>query len=258
MYPYPAESSRAQGGLAPLGAQAVAFLRKVYVLFFAGILSATAGAMTALYAGTASSQLVIDRVGPLKNLRVPPLVAWFGEHWIVAMLLYFGAFFGLSAVRRVPRVNVAALIGFTFLSGLYIAPMLFIASVLGGAGQAMTMHPVRDAFLLTIAGFGGLTGYVLTTRKDFSFLGGFLSMGILVLLGAMVLGFFIGGQVFQLAIASIGVLLFGAYVLYDTSRILRSGDRSDPVGAAVSLYLDFLNIFLFVLRILMSGGGRRD
>src|SRR5439155_18683914 len=109
---------------AALDRSAVGFLRKVYALFFAGVVSAAAGALTALYAGASSSQLVVDKVGELKGVHVPPLVAWFGQHWIVALILYFGAFFGMSAVRRVPRVNVAAMLGFTFLSGLYIAPML--------------------------------------------------------------------------------------------------------------------------------------
>jgi modulator of FtsH protease len=62
--------------------------------------------------------------------------------------------------------------------------------------------------------------------------------------------------VFQLAIASVGVLLFSAYVLYDTSRLLRTDDRSDAVGAALGLYLNFFNMFIFILRILMSS--RRD
>jgi modulator of FtsH protease len=241
---------------AALDRSAVGFLRKVYSLFFAGVVSAAAGAATALYAGASSSNLVIDHVGEMKGVHVPPLVAWFGEHWILALLLYFGAFFGMSAVRRVPRVNVAALLGFTFLSGLYIAPMLFIAGLLGASGHAMTANPVRDAFLLAIAEFGGLTAYVFVTKKDFSFLRGFLSMGLLVLITAMVIGMFVGSSVFQLAIASVGVLLFGAYVLYDTSRLLHSGDRSDPVGGAIGLYLNFLNIFLFILRILMSSRDR--
>jgi modulator of FtsH protease len=247
--PYPSRPAALDRG-------AVGYLRKVYSLFFAGIVAAAGGAITALYAGASSSNLVIDRVGEMKDVHVPPLVAWFGNHWILALILYFGAFFGLSAVRRVPRVNVAAMLGFTFLSGLYIAPMLFIATLLGASGHAMTANPVRDAFLLAVAEFGGLTAYVFVTKRDFSFLRGFLSMGILVLIVAMLIGMFVGSSVFQLAIASVGVLLFGAYVLYDTSRLLHSGDRSDPVGAAIGLYLNFLNIFLFILRILMSSRDR--
>jgi modulator of FtsH protease len=221
----------------------VGYLRRVYGLFFGGIVTASAGAMTALYAGAGAG--------------VPPMVAWFANHWILAIVAYFAVFIGMNAVRRIPRVNVVGLFGFTFFTGLYVAPILYIAGLMASAGQTMTANPVRDAFLLAISAFGGLTGYALVTKRDFSFLRGFLTMGIFVLLGAMLLGMFVGGALFQLAIASVGVLLFGAYVLYDTSRMLRSGERSDPVGAALGLYLSFLNIFLFILRILMSGS-RRD
>jgi modulator of FtsH protease len=234
----------------------LAYLRKDYAFFFGGIVSAAAGAMTALYAGAGTSQLVIGEAGPMRGLRVPPLVGWFTQHWILAIILYFGAFFGMSAARRIPRVNALALFGFTFVTGLFIAPVLFVAGALGSAGAAMTSNPVRDAFLLAIAEFGGLTAYVFVTRKDFSFLGGFLTMGIVVLLVAMLIGMFVGGQVLQLGIASVGVILFGAYVLYDTSRLLRSDDRTDPVSAAAGLFLNFLNIFMFILRILMSGSRR--
>jgi modulator of FtsH protease len=222
--------------------ETVGYLRRVYALFFGGIISASAGAMTALYAGAGAG--------------VPPLVAWFANHWLLAIVAYFAAFFGMNAVRRIPRVNAVALFGFTFFTGLYIAPILYIAGLMATAGETMTANPVRDAFLLAVSAFGGLTGYALVTKRDFSFLRGFLTMGIFVLLGAMLIGMFVGGAVFQLAIASVGVLLFGAYVLYDTSRMLRSGERSDPVGAALGLYLNFLNIFLFILRIFMSGSRR--
>jgi modulator of FtsH protease len=91
------------------------------------------------------------------------------------------------------------------------------------------------------------------SKRDFSFLGGFLSMGLWVLIGASLLSFFVGGASFSLAIASVGVLLFGGYILFDTSRILRDPTNRDPVGAAIGLYLNFLNMFLFLLRILSSG-----
>jgi modulator of FtsH protease len=95
----------------------------------------------------------------------------------------------------------------------------------------------------------------LLSKRDFSFLGGALSMGLWVLIGASLIGLFVGGNAFSLAIASVGVLLFGGFVLYDTSRMLRDPSNRDPVGAAIGLYLNFLNIFIFLLRILSS---RRD
>jgi len=108
------------------------------------------------------------------------------------------------------------------------------------------------AFLLTVLGFTGLTSYALLSKRDFSFLGGFLSMGLWVLIGASILGMFVGGSAFSLAIASVGVLLFGGYILFDTSRMLRDPSNRDAVGAAIGLYLNFLNLFLFLLRILAS------
>jgi modulator of FtsH protease len=153
-------------------------------------------------------------------------------------------------------VNVAALFGASFVSGLYIAPMLWFVQVQATQGSTLSAAPVRDAFLLTVLGFTGLTSYALLSKRDFSFLGGFLSMGLWVLIGASLLSLFVGGASFSLAIASVGVLLFGGYILFDTSRILRDPTNRDPVGAAIGLYLNFLNLFLFLLRIL--GSARRS
>jgi len=225
----------------------LAFLRKVYGLFFAGILAAAGGAMTALYAGAP--------IAAGKGVMVPPIVAFVMQHGIMSIIVYFGAFFLLAGVRHRPGVNVAALLGFTFVSGLFIAPVLFVATLMAKMGGTLSANPVRDAFLLATAGFGGLTAYAFTSKKDFSFLGGMLWMGLLVLIGASVIGMFVGSQVFHLAIASVGVLLFGAYVLYDTSRLLHSEEPITPVDAAISLYLDFLNLFLFLLQLL---SGRRN
>jgi modulator of FtsH protease len=174
------------------------------------------------------------------------------QHTIISCVIFIAAFFGLQAVRHKPTINVVALLGFTFIAGLFIAPALFVATLMAKMGATISENPVRDAFLLATAGFGGLTAYVFVSKKDFSFLGGMLWMGLLVLIGASLIGMFVGSQVFHLAIASVGVLLFGAYVLYDTSRLLHSEERISPVDAAISLFLDFLNMFLFLLRILSS------
>lgn len=250
---YQTSFPRRGGRAAPLARASssarLSFIRKVYAYFFAGILSSAAGAMTALHVG---EPVAIGKTG----VAVPPLVAFVMQHSIVALLVFIGAFFGLSAVRHKPGVNVAALVGFTFVSGLFIAPSLFVATLMAKMGATLSSNPVRDAFLLASAGFGGLTAYVFTTKKDFSFLGGMLSMGLWVLIGASLIGIFVGSQIFHLAIASVGVLLFGAWVLYDTSRLLHGDDVEGPVDAAIRLYLDFLNLFLFLLRILASG--RRD
>lgn len=244
MYSYATRSRAVPLARASAGDR-LSFLRKVYGLFFAGVLSAAGGAMTALYAGT---PVVLG-----KGIAVPPAVAFVMQHMIIAFIVYIAAFFGLQAVRHKPKINVVALLGFTFISGLIIAPSLFVATLMAKMGSTLSSNPVRDAFLLAGAGFGGLTAYAMVSKKDFSFLGGMLWMGLLVLIGASLIGIFVGSQIFHLAIASVGVLLFGAYVLYDTSRLLHSEEPITPVDAAISLYLDFLNLFLFLLQILSSG-----
>jgi modulator of FtsH protease len=225
------------------------FLKRVYGLFTASIIFSAIGAMVALYGGLSSSQAVL-RVGG-KSVVVPPLVAFFGQHYIIGFLVMLGVVFGASMVRHVKGLNVLALFGMASVIGIVIAPTIFYATLASSIGNTLSASPVRDAFILSSVGFGGLTAYALTTRKDFSYLGGALSMGALVLFGAIILNLFLGSSVFSLAISSVAVLLFGAFVLYDTSRLLHS-DEEDAVGGAIQLYLNFLNIFLALLRILSS------
>ena len=232
-------------------AAAVAFLRRVYLLFTGGVAFAVLGAMAALYAGTPVEVASRGAVG-----YVPPVVAFAMQHWIVMFLVYLGAFFGASFARHIRGVNVAALFGYAFITGLFIAPSVFIAQVMAASGHTLDASPVRDGlFLLTAAAFTGLTGYTQVIRRDISNLGAALTIGLFVLIGASLLGFFVHVAVFHLAVASMGVLLFAGYILYDTSRIMRSGEN-DAVGAALSLFLDIVNLFLLLLRILSSSRDR--
>ena len=233
-------------------ASRTSFLKRVYGLFTASIIFSAIGAVVALNAGVASSQAII-RIGG-QSVAVPPLVAYFGQHYIIAALIMLGSVFGASMVRHVKGLNMLALFGMATAIGVVIAPTLFYATLASSIGKTLSASPVRDAFILSAVGFGGLTGYALTTSKNFSYLGGALTMGIFVVFGASLLNLFVGSSVFSLAISSVAVLLFGAFVLYDTSRLLHS-DEEDAVGGAIQLYLNFLNIFLSLLRILSS---RRD
>jgi modulator of FtsH protease len=220
----------------------------VYTLLTAGIGFAIVGAMVALYAG---APVTLGSRGG-ESLTVPPVVAFELQHGIIMMLLFFGAFFAASSARRVRGLNLVALFGYTFVTGLFVAPSVFIASAMAAAGGTMDASPVRDAFLLTGAAFTGLTAYCFVTRKDFSFLAAALNTGIWVVIGASLLAMFLGSSALSLAVASVSVLLFSGYILYDTSRILREGDDGDAVGAALRLFLDVVNLFLALLRILAA------
>ncbi len=227
------------------------YLRRVYSLFLGGVVFAVVGALVALYSG---APVPLDMGGG--QLAVPPMVAFGLQHGIIAIIVYIAAFFGANMVRRKPGINLVALFGYTFITGVFIAPALFIAQLAASHGATLSPAPVRDAFLLTAGAFTGLTGYVLITKRDFSFMGAGLSMGLWVIIGASLLNFFFHSSVFQLAISSVGVLLFCGYILFDTSRILKERDESDPIGAALRLFLDVINLFMFLLQILSSGRRR--
>jgi modulator of FtsH protease len=237
-------------------AEKLAFLRKVYGLFTGSLVLSSLGAVFALYFGADMSKVTVD-LGPAVR-TVPPIVAFFMNHMFIGIGLFLGSFFAASWVRERPGVNVAALSGAAFISGLYLAPMLWLAQAMATQGQTLSPSPIRDAFVLTVLGFSGLTAYALLSKRDFSAIGGFLSMGLWVVIGAGLLNIFVGGSVLALAISSVAILLFGGFVLYDTSRMLRDPSNRDPVGAAIGLYLNFLNIFVALLRILAFSSRRNS
>jgi len=102
--------------------------------------------------------------------------------------------------------------------------------------------------------FMGLSGYVLTTRKDFSFLGGFLAVGILVAFVAILANLFLAIPALQLAISAAIIFIMSGFILYDTSRIIHGGE-TNYVLATVSLYISIYNIFVSLLQILGAFSG---
>ena len=121
---------------------------------------------------------------------------------------------------------------------------------------------IAQTFFATAAAFAGLSLWGYTTKKDLSALGTFLIMGVVGLLVAMLVNLFLQSSAMQLAISAIGVLLFAGLTAYDTQRIKNLYDQvagTDMAGKAVimgalSLYLDFVNMFMFLLQFM---GDRR-
>lgn len=207
------------------------FIRKTYSLFMAGILMA-------LIAGT-----VCLRVDAVLNLSLMVL-----SNPLIAVVLLFGLSMGAQAVSRIEGLNYAALFGFTAFIGFLFAPMLALYEmrVPGIVGQA--------AFLTTII-FGSLTAYVFVTKTDFNFLGGMLFVGIIALvLGSLANVFFFKSAGASYWMAWVTLFLMSGFVLFDTSRIIHRYDAKGYCSAALSLFLDFFNMFMAILRIL---GGRR-
>jgi FtsH-binding integral membrane protein len=154
------------------------------------------------------------------------------------------------AARDFPK-NIILTFLFAFVEGVYIAPFLFVA-------ERQAPGVTLQAGALTFAAFAVLTMYALISKRDFSAWGSFFTVGLVVLVLASILNIFIGGATGGLWIAAIGVLVMSGLLVFDTWRVLRSGmyGQDDYVLATVSIYLDLLNIFLFIVRLL-GGGNRR-
>ncbi|MFY9083025.1 Bax inhibitor-1/YccA family protein, partial [Aliarcobacter butzleri] len=148
--------------------------------------------------------------------------------------------------------NLAVLFVFTFITGLTIAPLL--AAIFAMPSGASI---VGQAFLMTSIAFGGISMFAMTTKKDYSFMGKFLFIALIIVIVAGISNIFIQSSMMQLAIASVSALLFSAFILFDTQNIIKGGYDS-PVEAALSLYLDFFNLFISLLQILgiMNSGDR--
>jgi modulator of FtsH protease len=97
--------------------------------------------------------------------------------------------------------------------------------------------------------FFALSGYVLTSKKDFSFMGGFLFVGLIVAVIASIANIFMGIPALSLAISAVIVLLMSGFILFDTSRLINGGE-TNYIRATVSLYLNIFNLFVALLRLL--------
>jgi modulator of FtsH protease len=145
--------------------------------------------------------------------------------------------------------GIFVVFGVTGLLGLGLGPILNMYLALQNGGQI-----IATALGGTGVIFLGLSGYALTTRKDFSFLGGFLITGFLVVLLAAVANIFMEIPALSLAISAAVIMIMSGFILYDTSRMVNGGE-TNYVLATVGLYLSIYNIFVSLLQILgvMSG-----
>lgn len=145
--------------------------------------------------------------------------------------------------------GLAVVFGITGLMGLGLGPMLSHYLAIPGGGQL-----VATALGGTGVVFLGLSAYALTTKRDFSFMGGFLFVGMMVVLVAMIANLFLEIPAMSLAISAVVVLLMSGMILFDTSRIINGGE-TNYIRATVSLYLDIYNLFVSLLQLLTAFSG---
>lgn len=160
----------------------------------------------------------------------------------VVLIGFYGLFFLTNKLRDSVwgLVSTFALTGFM---GFLLGPIL--NRYLGMAGGA---EVVSSAFAMTALVFGGLSAYVLITRKDMSFLGGFITAGFFVLMGAVLASFFFQISGLQLAISAGFVLFSSVCILFQTSAIIHGGERN-YIMATISLYVSIYNLFVSLLQL---------
>jgi modulator of FtsH protease len=211
---------------------------------------------------TSSSAISINKV--LRN-----------TYMLLSMTLLFSAVTaGISMVLRMPPMTYLLSIGGAFLLMWLVLPkhaekasgigvVFAITGLLG-----FSLGPILNAYLSLSNGpqvittalggtgiiFMALSGYVLTTRRDFSFLGGFLMAGLIVVLLAALVNIFLAVPAASLAISAAIIMIMSGFILYDTSRIIHGGE-TNYVLATVGLYMTIFNIFVNLLHILGITGG---
>jgi len=222
------------GGTDSLAAERNRVLRNTYWLLALSLLPVVAGAWLGMR---------LDFVSYFKAAPImTPLVMF------AAML---GMLFAVTLLRN-SAWGVAALFGFTFVSGVFLTPILSVAAGLRNGGQLVAL-----AGGMTAAIFFAMATIATVTKRDFGFMGKFLFIGLILLVVASLANVFFQVPALSLTISAIAVLLFSAYLLYDVSRIVNGGE-TNYVMATLNIFLNLYNIFISLLNLLMAFTGQRD
>ncbi|WP_369751541.1 Bax inhibitor-1/YccA family protein [Pandoraea sp. B-6] len=190
--------------------------------------------------------------------------AWLGVNYgfalfagspMVSMIAFLAIAFGfMFAIERFKNsgVGVALLLGFTFFMGLMLTRLLsFVLGFSNGASLIMM------AFGGTAVIFGVMATVATVSKRDFSGLGKWLFMGVLVILLASVANIWLQLPALMLTVSVIAIAIFSAYILFDVQRVVNGGE-TNYVTATLAIYLDLYNIFTNLLAILGVLGGNRN
>ena len=168
-----------------------------------------------------------------------------------ALLLTLVGFGLLFAVHKTADSSTGLVMIFAFagVMGASLGPMhnYYLAMP---AGPQLVMQALGGTALV----FFGLSAYALTTRKDFSYMGGFLIVGLLVAIVASIANIFMGIPAVSLAISAAIVMIMSGLILFDTSRIINGGE-TNYIRATIGLYLSIYNLFVNLLHLLTAMGG---
>lgn len=191
-------------------------------------------------------------IGALIGMRTGGIIM---QHPIISSLVMIAGIIGLQyaiAANRDSGLGVALLLGMTFLLGWWLGPLLSVALALKNGPQLVGMAAVGTGTVFFV-----MAGIATTTKKDFSFMGKFLFVGMIVLLLALVANLFLQIPALALTISALVVVVFSLFLLHDLSRIVNGGE-TNYIMAATGVYMSLFNIFANLLHLLMALTGERD
>jgi modulator of FtsH protease len=177
------------------------------------------------------------------------------QHPIISTVVMLGAVIGLQfaiAANRNSGLGVVLLLGMTFLLGWWLGPLLTAALALRNGPQLVGFAAAGTGAIFFI-----MAGIATTTKRDFSFMGKFLFVGMIVLLIAMLANMFLQIPALALTISALVIVVFSLFLLHDVSRIVNGGE-TNYVMATTGVYLSLFNIFANLLHLLMALTGERD
>ena len=191
-------------------------------------------------------------IGALIGMATGGVVA---QHPIVSTLVMLGAVIGLQfgiAANRNSGLGVLLLLGMTFILGWWLGPLLGVALALKNGP-----HLVGFAAAGTGVIFLAMATIATTTKRDYSFMGKFLFVGMIVLLIALMANLFLQIPALALTISALVIVVFSLFLLHDVSRVVNGGE-TNYVMATTGVYLSLFNIFANLLHLLMALAGERD
>lgn len=209
------------------GSERATLVRRTYTLVFASVLVTIAG--TAF------------------GMSQPAIMSAVAQHPFITMLLTIAPLFAAMSFRDAFPANLGLVFLFTFVEGVAISPVIYVM------GQTQP-GVVGQAGLLTASAFAVLTAFAWISKRDFSAWGSFFVVGLWVLIATSLLNLFFRNDTASLWIAGAAVVVFSGLLIFDTWRLRNVFGPNDYVRAAVTIYLDLLNMFMAILSLL---GGRR-
>jgi len=216
----------------PISAEAQKVLRNTYMLLALTMVPTIGGAVV----GMATGGIIL-------------------QHPIISSLVMLAAVIGLQfaiVANRNSPIGIALLLLMTGILGWWIGPMLNFALALKNGAQLVGYAAAGTGIVLF-----AMATVATTTKRDFSFLGKFLFVGMITLIIAMFANMFLQIPALGLALSTIAIVIFSLFLLHDLSRIVTGGE-TNYIVATTGVYISLLNIFVNLLNLLMAFTGEKD